>query len=108
MKKTILFVLILVLGLATEVANADFTFGEPTNLGLIANSSTGDGSLSISADGMRVASDAQGVELPYSNGGMYFGTEKNLDATTFFSGMIDDIRIYNKALNAKEIEALAN
>ena len=108
MKKTILLVLVLVLGLATEVANADFTFGEPTNLGPIVNSSTGDGSLSISADGMRVASDAQGVELPYSDGGMYFGTEKNLDATSFFSGLIDDVRIYNQMLSAEEIEALAN
>jgi len=108
MKKTILLVLVLVLGLATEVANADFTFGEPTNLGPIVNSSTGDGSPSISADGMRVASDAQGVELPYSDGGMYFGTEKNLDATSFFSGLIDDVRIYNQMLNAEEIEALAN
>ena len=52
MKNTISLVLVLVLGLASEVANADFTFGEPTNLGPIVNSSTGDGSPSISADGL--------------------------------------------------------
>jgi hypothetical protein len=38
---------------------------------------------------------------------MYFGTDKTLDAGTFFSGMIDDVRIYNKALSADEIAALA-
>jgi len=32
---------------------------------------------------------------------------KNLDAGTFFSGMIDDVRIYNQALSAKEIEEMA-
>ena len=34
MKKLISLVLILVLGLAVEVANADFIFGEPQDLGL--------------------------------------------------------------------------
>ena len=59
------------------------------------------------ADGMRVASDTKGVVLPSSNGGLYFGTGKTLDAATFFSGLIDDIRIYDVALSAEEIEALA-
>jgi hypothetical protein len=58
------------------------------------------------ADGVRVAFDTQGVSLPSSNGGMYFGTDKNLDATSLFSGLIDDIRIYNRALTAEEIAAL--
>ncbi len=47
-----LVILVLALGLTTEVANADFTFGEPTNLGPMVNSSYGDVSPSISADGM--------------------------------------------------------
>ena len=38
MKRTILLVLVLGLGLAAGVANADFTFGEPTNLGPPVNS----------------------------------------------------------------------
>ncbi len=45
-----LAILVLALGLAMEVANADFTFDEPTNLGPTVNSSADDGSLSISAD----------------------------------------------------------
>jgi len=59
------------------------------------------------ADGMRVAFDTQGVNLPSSNGGLYFGTSKTLEAGTFFSGLIDDVRIYDVVLSAEEIAALA-
>jgi len=52
MKKTISLVLVLALGLVAKVANADFTFGTPTNLGPTVNSSAKDGSPSISADGL--------------------------------------------------------
>ena len=52
MKKTISLVLVLVLGMATEVANADFTFGTPTNPGPPVNSSSGEGSVCISANGL--------------------------------------------------------
>ncbi len=54
MIKLISIVLVLTLGLAAEVANADFTFGEPTNLGPIVNSSAGESSPSISADGLEL------------------------------------------------------
>ncbi len=52
MKKTISLVLVLALGLTTEVANADFTFGTPTNLGPTINSHHSDHSASISSDGL--------------------------------------------------------
>ena len=52
MIKTIVLVLVLALGLAAEVANADFTFGTPTNLGPTVNSSDNDYDPSISADGL--------------------------------------------------------
>ncbi len=52
MKKTILLVLVLALGLAAEVAKADFTFGTPTNLGPTVNTSYNDNHPSISADGL--------------------------------------------------------
>jgi hypothetical protein len=42
MKKTISLVLVLVLCLGTKVANADFTFGEPVNLGPPFNTSSHD------------------------------------------------------------------
>ena len=54
MKKTISLVLVLALGLATDVANADFTFGEPTNLGPTVNSSYGEGPECFSADGLEL------------------------------------------------------
>ncbi|MFC1636023.1 hypothetical protein ACFL5Z_14375 [Planctomycetota bacterium] len=52
MKKTIQLVLIVAVGLATEVAKADFTFGEPTNLGPTVNSSRDEYDPSISTDGL--------------------------------------------------------
>ncbi len=61
---------------------------------------------SLYVDGMRVAADTQGVELPFSNGGIYIGADKNLDAGTFFSGLIDDVRIYNQALTQEQIAVI--
>lgn len=52
MKNAISFTLILALGLTTEVANADFTFGTPTNLGSVVNSSALDWRPSISNDNL--------------------------------------------------------
>jgi len=64
---------------------------------------------SLYADGTEAAKDINPITLAplkSATGGLYIGTGKDLDAGTFFSGMIDDVRIYNKALNAKEISAL--
>jgi len=53
MKTTrILAILVLALGLTYEVSNADFTFGEPTNLGPPINTAGGDHSACISTDGL--------------------------------------------------------
>jgi hypothetical protein len=37
---------------------------------------------------------------------LYIGTGKNLEPGSFFSGLIDDVRIYNVALSAEEIEKI--
>jgi hypothetical protein len=60
MKKTIALALILTLILTAEVAHADFTFGEPINLGPNVNTASGDGGngLSISADGLSIYFDS--------------------------------------------------
>ncbi|UCD29865.1 MAG: PD40 domain-containing protein [Planctomycetota bacterium] len=58
MKKAILLILITVLSLAAEVAKADFTFGEPTNLGAFVNSSARDFGPSCSADGLSLYFDS--------------------------------------------------
>jgi len=52
MKKAILLIFVITLGLTIDVAKADFTFGEPTNLGPTVNSSAFDGYPDISADGL--------------------------------------------------------
>ncbi len=50
-------------------------------------------------DGTDVAEDATDIlYLWASNGDMYIGAGKNLEAGTFFSGLIDDVRIYNRAV----------
>ena len=52
MKKTFSLVLILALAMVTEVANADFVFGEPTNLGPTVNASANDFCPRVSTDGL--------------------------------------------------------
>jgi hypothetical protein len=58
-------------------------------------------------DGAEVAKDADFVGGVGSDGGLYFGAGKTLDTASFFSGLIDDIRIYNVALSAEEVAELA-
>jgi len=58
-------------------------------------------------DGIEVAKDTNPVGGVSSDGGLYIGASKDLEAGTFFSGMIDDIRIYDMALSAEEIAELA-
>jgi hypothetical protein len=57
-------------------------------------------------DGVEAAHDtAAGLEP--SEGGLYFGSASTLDPGSFFSGLIDDIRIYDKALSPENIAVLA-
>jgi N-acetylneuraminic acid mutarotase len=58
-------------------------------------------------DGIRVAFDTQPVVLPPSDGDLYIGTSKNPDTGSFFSGLVDDVRIYNAALTSEEVAAMA-
>jgi hypothetical protein len=58
-------------------------------------------------DGAEVAKDADIVGGVFWDSGLYFGAGKDLDAASFFSGLIDDVRIYPLALSAEEIEELA-
>ena len=48
-------------------------------------------------DGVIVAEDSQ-TGLVSSNGGLYIGCGKGMEPGTYFSGLIDDIRIYNRAV----------
>ncbi len=49
-------------------------------------------------DGTEVAKDIDGVAGMHSVGGLYFGVGKTLDASSFFWGLIDDVRIYDRAI----------
>jgi hypothetical protein len=78
MKKTILLVLVLAFGQATEQAKADFTFGEPVNLGPPINTSSWEWTLVISPDNLQmyVNSDRPGG-LGYFD--IWRSTRENLD-----------------------------
>lgn len=58
-------------------------------------------------DGVEVAKDNSIVGGEPSDGGLYFGADKRLGQGTFFSGLIDDIRIYDEVLSAEEVADLA-
>jgi hypothetical protein len=49
-------------------------------------------------DSIIVAEDVQD-NLDISSNGLYFGTGKAMESGTFWSGLIDDIRIYNRAVS---------
>jgi hypothetical protein len=48
-------------------------------------------------DGVVAAEDTQDG-LPSSGNGLYIGTGKGMEPGTFWSGLIDDVRIYNRAV----------
>jgi hypothetical protein len=50
-------------------------------------------------DGAEVAKDAEPLsDLESAEGGLYFGVGSTLAPNTFFSGLIDDVRIYNRVV----------
>jgi len=51
-------------------------------------------------DGIEVAKDTNPlISLKDSDGGLYIGVNKNLDTGTYFSGLIDDVRVYNRVVS---------
>jgi hypothetical protein len=56
-------------------------------------------------DGVAVANDTQ-PGLEDSQMGLYIGVDKNYAPGTFWSGLVDDVRIYSEALTAEEIAAM--
>lgn len=62
----------------------------------------------MGVNGAEVAKDAAALSYAMPcDGSLHIGASKTLDSGSFFSGMLDDVRIYNKALNAEEIAAMA-
>jgi len=73
-----LAILVLVLGLGAEVANADFTFGTPTNLGPTINSSSVDVQPEVSANGLELyfTSERPGG---YGGGDLWVATRETIE-----------------------------
>jgi hypothetical protein len=84
------------------VSDTQITDGDWHHIGFVWNGAY----RTLYVDGVVVAEDIQS-NLASSSNGLYIGTGKNLGAGTFFSGLIDDVRIYNKALSQAQITALA-
>ena len=49
-------------------------------------------------DGVRVAVAADYVSGAGGDAGLYIGAGQDLDPATFLFGLIDDVRIYNRAI----------
>jgi subtilisin family serine protease len=77
------------------VSNAVITDGQWHHIGLV-----WDGSYrTLYVDDSEAAKDAQPQSQPISaNGGLYIGTGKGREAGSFWSGLIDDVRIYDRAI----------
>ena len=58
-------------------------------------------------DGALIAEDDTAVAVVPSDGDLYIGAGKALETTSFFSGLIDDVRIYNVPLSDEQIASLA-
>jgi hypothetical protein len=75
------------------------------HIGLVYNSAGWKRHLYV--DGIEVAVDTDYVTNTGCNAGLYIGVGQTLDPASFFSGLIDDVRIYNVALSEEQITALA-
>ena len=73
---------------------AVITDGQWHRIGLVWDGST----RTLCVDGVAVAEDTPNG-LVSSNGGLYIGCGKGMEPGTYFSGLIDDIRIYNRAVS---------
>ncbi|HUU15626.1 MAG TPA: M14 family zinc carboxypeptidase [Sedimentisphaerales bacterium] len=80
-------------GAAIMLSQAVITDGNWHRIALV-----GDGShRTLYVDDAAVAEDTQ-TNLEGSNNGLYIGTGKAMEGGTFWTGLIDDVRIYNRAV----------
>jgi lysophospholipase L1-like esterase len=78
---------------AELLSQAIITDGEWHRIGFVWDGSN----RTLYVDGVAVTQDTQD-SLGGSVGGLYIGCGKNMEAGTFWSGLIDDVRIYNQAV----------
>jgi hypothetical protein len=75
-------------------SEGDITDGQWHRIGLIWDGST----RTLCVDGFKVAEDTQ-PSLESSQNGLYIGAGKLMQTGNYFSGLIDDVRIYNRAVS---------
>ena len=80
-------------GAAIFLSQTVITDGNWHRIGLVWNGSI----RTLYVDNVVVAEDTQG-NMGGSDNGLYIGTGKAMKAGTFWSGLIDDVRIYNRAV----------
>jgi beta-lactam-binding protein with PASTA domain len=86
------------------ISDKPITDGQWHEVGLVWDGT----SRTLYVDGTSVATDKAGAAAS-SKGGLNIGAGKNLTAGTFWSGLIDDVRIYDKAMTPKsESQPTAN
>ena len=78
---------------AVLLSQTVITDGNWHRIGLVWDGS----SRTLYVDDVEVAKDTQ-TGLKGSNDGLHIGVGKNLEPGSFFSGLIDDVRIYNRAV----------
>jgi gluconolactonase len=87
------------------VSESIITDGQWHHIGFVWDSSY----RTLYVDGTEIAKDTAAQNpLKSADGGIYIGAGRNLETETFFSGLIDDVRIYNVALTADEIDTLVH
>ena len=80
-------------GAAPLLSETDITDGQWHRIGFVWDGSN----RTLYVDGVAVAQDTQNSLNSPSNG-LYIGAGKYMVPGTYFSGMIDDVRIYNRAV----------
>ena len=75
------------------VSGSIITDGNWHHIGLVWDGSN----RTLYVDDVAVTTDTQS-DLGSTNGGLYVGAGRTLNAGSFFSGLIDDVRIYNRAI----------
>ncbi len=85
------------------ISSISVTDGDWHRIGFV----TDGGNRILYVDGVEVAGDIV-AGLKHASGGLYIGTGSNLENDSFFQGLIDDVRIYETALDKDEIAALTH
>jgi hypothetical protein len=75
------------------VSGAVITDGQWHRVGLVWDGT----SRALYVDGSQVAKETQ-ARLATSDGGLYIGAGKGLESGSFWRGLIDDVRVYNRAI----------